>query len=128
MTLVGYRGTYSLQFECQTSQTGLIIDKIIALTEVFIQSISYKATNKEIEASQKLALSQATLNAIASIKEALSKTQYRMTEIYNINVSNGSVSTMNKSDPNIAAMEMDIPVIGSDFTVSSSVHVQALFE
>ena len=125
-TLKGYRGNYSILFECKIGDAGKIIDGAIKETEFTIQNISYKALEQNLRIAQKQALSAATLNAITSIEASLSETQYKMVEIYEINVQNGGYTTKTES-ADIAASE-STPILGSDANVTANVIVKALFE
>ncbi len=124
----GYEATNIVSFRVNTERAGKLLDEAIKVGATRINSVSFVATEEEINQARQQALKEATQDAQTQADAVFSSLGLKSKEIIQIKVNNASVPQpvmYQRSVPAAAMAEAaPTPVVGGEQEVGASVTLQ----
>lgn len=124
----GYEATNIVSFRVTTDLAGKLLDEAIKAGATQINSVSFVATDEEINKARQQALKEATQDAQTQAKAVFSSLGLNSKEIIQIKVNNASVPepVLYRSSVPLSAMAeaAPTPVVGGEQEVGASVTLQ----
>ena len=125
----GYTGYYGLEYRTEIVSSGDVMEAVSELsTSYVVNSVNFIPLEADKNEAQNRALAEATENAVETVNAALSKTEYKMSEVYDIQIISGNVTKNEEiAMADASAARNTLMIVGGEARVSSTVRVKCLF-
>jgi uncharacterized protein YggE len=125
-TLIGFKGSNTLQFELPTNQAGAAVDSAIQAGANVIQNISFTASDEALQQARLQVLSEAVKDAQAQAETVFTTLQLNPGEIIDIDINSPinprpSPFEFSLGADRALAFNATTPIIGGPLTIEASV-------